>query len=135
MIPRTKIVSLQKPLAADGYCSEFGGTAGIVTLEDILEEVVGEYEDEFLAGPKLIKKKDKEEKITIDPSIYLEDLEKTIKISFPGGDYKTLAGLICKQLDRVPEKGDFVEVSGCRITVESMAQHHIYQVGPGAYSC
>ena len=64
----------------------------------------------------------------IDPSIYLEDLEKMIKIEFPSGDYKTLAGLIYKQLDRVPEIGDTVEISGCRITVESMEQHHILQV-------
>ncbi len=107
---------------------EFGGTAGIVTLEDILEEVVGEYEDEFSTAPKLIETWDKEEKIMIDPSIYLEDLEKTIKISFPSGEYKTLAGLIYKELDRVPEVGDTIEVSGCKITVESMEQHHILQV-------
>ena len=107
---------------------EFGGTAGIVTLEDILEQVVGEYEDEFSTAPELVQTKDKEEKMTVDPSIYLEDLEKMIKISFPSGDYKTLAGLIYKQLDRVPEIGDTIEISGCKITVESMEQHHILQV-------
>ena len=76
---------------------EFGGTAGLVTLEDILEEVVGEYEDEFSSAPQVIKTKGKGEKIIIDPSIYLEDLEKMIKLSFPIGNYKTLAGLIYKQ--------------------------------------
>ncbi len=107
---------------------EFGGTAGIVTLEDILEEVVGDYEDEFSTAPKLIKTNDKEEKFVVDPSIYLEDLERAIKVSFPSGDYKTLAGLIYKVLARVPEIGEIVEISGCRITVESMEQHHILQV-------
>jgi len=107
---------------------EFGGTAGLVTLEDILEEVVGEYEDEFSSGPQVIKTTGKEEKIIIDPSIYLEDLEKMIKLPFPVGDYKTLSGLIYKRLDRVPEIGDTVQLSGCKITVESMERHRITQV-------
>lgn len=108
---------------------EFGGTAGLVTMEDILEEVVGEYEDEFSSVPQDIRAKGKEEKIVIDPSIYLEDLEKMIKVSFPIGDYKTLAGLIYKHLDRVPEIGDTVQLAGCKITVESMERHRIIQVG------
>ena len=107
---------------------EFGGTAGLVTLEDILEEVVGEYEDEFSSAPQVLNTKGKEEKIIIDPSIYLEDLEKMIKLSFPIGDYKTLAGLIYKHLDRVPEIGDTVQLPECKITVESMERHRITQV-------
>lgn len=108
---------------------EFGGTAGLVTLEDILEEVVGEYEDEFSSPHQAIKSKGTEERISIDPSIYLEDLEKMIHLSFPVGDYKTLAGLIYKHLDRVPEVGDTVQLPECKITVESMERHRITQVG------
>ena len=107
---------------------EFGGTAGLVTLEDILEEVVGEYEDEFSSAPQVIKTKEKGEKIMIDPSIYLEDLERMLKLSFPVGDYKTLAGLVYKHLDRVPEIGDTVQLPECKITVESMERHRITQV-------
>jgi putative hemolysin len=107
---------------------EFGGTAGLVTLEDILEEVVGEYEDEFSSAPQVIKTEGKGEKIIIDPSIYLEDLEKMIKLSFPIGNYKTLAGLIYKHLDRVPEIGDTVQLPRCKITVESMEKHRITRV-------
>ena len=51
-----------------------------------------------------------------------------IKLSFPIGDYKTLAGLIYKHLDRVPEIGDTVQLPGCKITVESMERHRITQV-------
>jgi len=107
---------------------EFGGTAGLVTLEDILEEIVGEYEDEFSSVSKLIKTKGKDGKILIDPSIYLEDLEKMIEFCFPVGDYKTLSGLIYKHLERVPEIGDTVQLPGCKITVESMDRHRISQV-------
>jgi len=107
---------------------EFGGTAGLVTLEDILEEVVGEYEDEFSSAHQFVTTKGKEDKMFIDPSIYLEDLEKMIKLSLPAGDYKTLTGLIYKHLGRVPEIGDIVQLPGCKITVESMEMHRITQV-------
>ena len=107
---------------------EFGGTAGLVTLEDILEEVVGEYEDEFSSAHQFVTTKGKEDKMFIDPSVYLEDLEKMIKPSLPAGDYKTLTGLIYKHLGRVPEIGDIVQLPGCKITVESMEMHRITQV-------
>jgi CBS domain containing-hemolysin-like protein len=107
---------------------EFGSTVGLITLEDILEQVVGEYEDEFSAIPWQVKAEDKDEKIFIDPSIYLEDLEKIIKFSFPKGDYKTLTGLIYTHLDRIPEKGATLQLQGCKIKVESMERHRIVQV-------
>ena len=107
---------------------EFGGTAGLVTLEDILEEIVGEYEDEFSDVPKYFKDRDKDGKMLIDPVIRLEDLEESIQFSFPDGKYKTLAGLIYKYIDRVPEIGDTVNLPGCKITVEAMDRHRIAQV-------
>lgn len=107
---------------------EFGGTVGLVTLEDILEEIVGEYEDEFSHVPKYLKDRDKDGKMLIDPVIHLEDLEESIQFSFPDGEYKTLAGLIYKHLDRVPEIGDTVKLPGCKITVEAMDRHRITQV-------
>jgi CBS domain containing-hemolysin-like protein len=64
----------------------------------------------------------------IDPVIDLEDLEESIQFSFPDGEYQTLAGLIYKHLDRVPEIGDTVKLPGCKITVEAMDRHRIAQV-------
>jgi len=107
---------------------EFGGTAGLVTLEDILEEIVGEYEDEFSDAPQYLNDREKDGKMLIDPVIHLEDLEERIRFSFPVGEYKTLAGLIYKHLGRVPEIGDTVKLPGCKITVEAMARHRIAQV-------
>ncbi len=107
---------------------EFGSTAGLVTLEDILEEIVGEYEDEFSDVPKYLKGRDKDGKMLVDPVINLDDLEESIQFSFPDGEYKTLAGLIYKHLDRVPDIGDTVKLPGCKITIEAMDRHRIAQV-------
>jgi CBS domain containing-hemolysin-like protein len=104
---------------------EYGGTAGLVTLEDILEEIVGEYEDEFSPTPKFIKTTEEDGKTLIDPSIRLDDLGKMIECSFPEGEYNTLAGFIYHHLGRVPELGDSIKLPKCKIAVERMDGHRI----------
>jgi CBS domain containing-hemolysin-like protein len=104
---------------------EYGGTAGLVTLEDILEEIVGEYEDEFSPSSAFIKTKGKDGKTLIDPSIRLDDLGKMIECSFPEGEYNTLTGFIYHHLGRVPELGDSIKLAKCKIAVERMDGHRI----------
>jgi len=121
LLPEFKTKRQQMAIVID----EFGGTAGIVTLEDILEEIVGEYEDEFSPSSALIKTKGKDGKTLIDPSIRLDDLGKMIECSFPEGEYNTLAGFIYHHLGGVPEIGDTIELPKCKITVERMDGHRI----------
>jgi len=106
---------------------EFGGTDGLVTLEDLLEEIVGEYEDEFTQTSTYIENDDGRTAV-IDGRIRLDDLETQLEISFPPGDYMTLAGLVYEILGRVPVVGDVVDLPGCVIEVSAMESHRVDQV-------
>lgn len=100
---------------------EYGGTAGVVTLEDIVEEVVGEVRDEHdpLQIPDLAPMstdEDGREVFDADGAVRIDQLE-TIGLRAPEGPYETLAGLVATELGRIPVEGDSLEVAGWRIDV------------------
>jgi len=104
---------------------EYGGTEGIITLEDILEEIVGEYEDEFTRQARRVKKLVGSQ-YEIDASMRVSDLEGLVDFPFPrDDDYVTLAGLFYKRLGSVPAVGDTVQLEGARLTVLEMDNHRI----------
>ena len=104
---------------------EYGGTEGIITLEDILEEIVGEYEDEFTRQARRVKKLVGSQ-YEIDASMRVSDLETLIDFPFPtDDDYVTLAGLFYKKLGSVPKVGDTVKLEGGQLTVLEMDNHRI----------
>ena len=99
---------------------EYGGTAGIVTFEDLLEEVVGEIQDEFdieRAPFELIG----ERRLRVDGSLLLQELNQHFDIDFAEEEVDTVGGLIMAHLGRIPEVGDAVELNGVRYTVELVA--------------
>jgi CBS domain containing-hemolysin-like protein len=110
---------------------EYGGTAGLVTLEDVIEEIVGEIEDEFDAEEKLLTWVD-ESTVRLDPKINLEDLEEMLGVTFGGAEgletSETLGGLIYEAAGNVPEKGDQVEVADFVIVVEDVADQRLLAV-------
>ncbi|MET8893003.1 hemolysin family protein [Streptomyces albogriseolus] len=100
---------------------EYGGTAGVVTLEDIVEEVVGEVRDEHdpHETPDLARAGTDEEGhelFSADGSARLDQLAR-VGLRAPEGPYETLAGLVAAELGRIPETGDSVEVAGWRLEV------------------
>jgi CBS domain containing-hemolysin-like protein len=105
---------------------EYGGTAGIVTLEDILEEIVGDLDDEFSTTEMVVL--DPSGKAIIDAGIDIELLSDEVGFPFPEGDYNTLAGLMYDHLSRVPTVGDSVDLPGCRLTVTEMEENRITEV-------
>jgi putative hemolysin len=96
---------------------EYGAVAGIVTIEDVLEEIVGEIQDEFeLPDARLERLND--HSIRAAGSITIDDFNEAVGTSLPQDGPRTLAGLVFDALGRRPEPGDEVEVDGVRIRVE-----------------
>ncbi len=110
---------------------EYGGTAGLVTLEDVIEEIVGEIQDEFDPDENLLTWVD-DATVRLDPKIDLEDLEEMLGVTFGAAEgietSETLGGLIYEAAGNVPEKGDQVEVAGFVIQVEDVADQRILRV-------
>ena len=108
---------------------EYGGTDGIVTFEDLVEELVGEIYDEYDTGV------DAEDRvrvangsIEIDGGLILQEFEAASGIALPEGPYETVAGFVIDQLGRLPHAGDQVEVPGHVLTVTAMDRLRIARI-------
>ncbi len=109
---------------------EYGGTAGIVTLEDVLEEIVGEIEDEFDDEDELYAWLDACT-LRVDPKIDLEDLAEVLGRPLPGNaddSSATLGGLIYEAAGNVPQAGDTVQLADLEVAVEKVEDQRILQV-------
>src|ERR671935_1192407 len=95
---------------------EYGTMEGIVTLEDLLEEIVGEIEDEFDLPDESVERID-ENVIRIDGTFPIDDFNEEFQTKLPVEDFHTMAGFVFGLLGRAPEPGDEVEHDGCRFKV------------------
>ncbi|MGH2752225.1 MAG: hemolysin family protein [Actinomycetota bacterium] len=88
---------------------EYGGTAGIVTLEDLLEEIVGDIEDEYDAAPTTAPLISSPNGVhVVSGLLHPDELEELTGFAMPEGDYETLAGFLLSILERIPERGDHI---------------------------
>lgn len=108
---------------------EYGGTAGLVTIEDILEEIVGEIYDEY---DEVIEKYTKldENTFVFDGSIALYEVEKLLNIKIPDGDYETLSGYLIEVLGRIPAENEkpIIETEKITYKVEKCKDKRILKV-------
>jgi putative hemolysin len=98
---------------------EYGATQGLITLEDVLEEIVGEIEDEFDLPDEAIERVD-EKTIRIDGTFPIDDFNEQFGTRLPQEDYHTVAGFVFGELGRAPEEGDEVQWDGLLFRVLTM---------------
>ncbi len=103
---------------------EFGATRGLITLEDVLEEIVGEINDEY----------DKEDMdwrviapdtVLTNAKVDIEEVESFFNVKLPEGPYESIGGLVIHQLGRLPERGEYIEVNHLHLKVMSANKRRI----------
>ena len=108
---------------------EFGGTSGIVTMEDILEEIVGEIHDEYDENEDELIKEISDHEYIIEGSMSLDDVNDHLHTELNSEDYDSLGGLIIEHLDRLPQMGDeVVTEDGIRLVVEKLDKNRVETV-------
>jgi putative hemolysin len=103
---------------------EYGGTAGIVTLEDLVEELIGDIRDEYDTGEAPATKLPQGE-VEVDGLLNLDEFAEQTSIRLPEGPYETVAGYVLAALGELPSSGDTVEIPGYTITVTEMDARRI----------
>ena len=99
---------------------EYGGTDGIVTLEDLVECLIGDIRDEYDVHETELSIEGRTGDFEVDGLISIEDLVEQIEIDIPEGPYETASGFVMHSLGRIPKEHDVVAIEGLRITVLSM---------------
>ncbi|MGH3931755.1 MAG: hemolysin family protein [Pseudonocardiaceae bacterium] len=106
---------------------EYGGTDGIVTLEDLIEQLVGDIEDEY-DPHEPPSHRFRDGSIELDGLLHRDDVRELIGIELPEGPYTTLAGFVINRLGHIPEVGESVAAFGQRFTVLEMEGHRVARI-------
>jgi CBS domain containing-hemolysin-like protein len=107
---------------------EYGGTEGLVTIEDIIEQVMGEIMDEFDEGENTGLKKVSDKEYIVDSKVPINDIERELDIDFPETDFETLGGYLLERFERVPRVGDEIKVNGFHFKILAASRSKIEKI-------
>jgi CBS domain containing-hemolysin-like protein len=108
---------------------EFGSTAGVISVEDVLEQLVGELEDEFDVASAQPVVTDANAPLVLDGAVNIRDLEAQYEMKLPQDEgFETLAGFVLSRLQKMPAGGEAFDYEGRRFVVEKMDGHRIAMV-------
>jgi magnesium and cobalt exporter, CNNM family len=108
---------------------EFGSTAGVITVEDVLEQLVGELEDEFDVASTQAPDLDANAPLSLDGSVNIRDLESQYDLKLPQDEgFETLAGFALSRLQRIPREGDTFEFEARRFVIEKMEGNRVASI-------
>lgn len=117
----------QKQLSIAIVIDEYGGTAGLVTIEDLLEEIVGEIRDEFDVQEQEVQPLTADE-VIVDARVGIDELSEMFDLTIQKNDFDSIGGFIAHELGRMPSVGDHVRVNGINLKVLSVAGRRIKKV-------
>ncbi|TQM83994.1 CBS domain containing-hemolysin-like protein [Saccharothrix saharensis] len=124
LLDRLRASGLQTALVVD----EYGGTAGLVTLEDVVEEIVGDVRDEHDRRETSPVRRLGGEAWLVSGLLRDDEVAEATGFRMPQGDYETVAGLVLARLGRIPDTGDEIRVDDWRITVVEMDRHRVAEL-------
>jgi CBS domain containing-hemolysin-like protein len=124
LLDRLRASGLQTALVVD----EYGGTAGLVTLEDLVEEIVGDVRDEHDRRETSPVRRLGGEAWLVSGLLRDDEIAEATGFRMPEGDYETVAGLVLARLGRIPDAGDEIRVDDWRITVVQMDRHRVAEL-------
>jgi CBS domain containing-hemolysin-like protein len=132
-VPETKkVAELLKEMQGEKFhmavaVDEYGGIAGLVTLEDLIEELVGEIVDEYDVEEPLVERQ-RDGTLRVDARISIDELNDLAGMELPEGDWDTVGGLVFDRFGRVPAVGDTCDVNGYSLRVERLQGRRITRV-------
>jgi putative hemolysin len=126
------IDELLKQLRTEGksiavVVDEYGGAVGIVTIEDILEEVVGEIYDEYDKEERLLVRTGRDEYL-VNARMEIDELNDRLNLQLPKDDYETLAGFLLKHMERIPRIGESFQFANLKFTIVQADKRSIKEV-------
>jgi len=108
---------------------EYGGTAGLVTIEDVVEEIVGEIVDEYEQAPPKPIRPVAERSYEVEARLHIADLNRELGLALPeNDDYETIGGFVLSRMGTIPKPGEVLQHEGIRITVLAAEERRLVKL-------